>query len=323
MTNAKPFAIKNSIAFAPGEKIATDGVYDIPIEAYHSDCCVGPSISSSGLRIFANRDLTPAHYWHTSYLNPKCEKPEESDHFTLGQAAHMLLLGEEGFAKKFVERLEQAPDGTAWNANKTICKEWLAEAALAGLKVLKPGDIKTIRKMADSLANDHWVQTGILSGDVEKSLIWKDPETGVWLKARPDALPRNADIVGDLKTTADASDWAISKALNDYGYHIQLALVGEGIKHVMRRDMFNQDGGFALVFVEKTGPCLVNSKLLTPGALERGRILLRHAIRKFASCWEKQDFHGYETSGGYIEEPRYEIDRVEKDIKIGQLQTVE
>jgi len=35
-------------------KISQQGIYaKIPMSVYHSDCCVGPSISSSGLREIA------------------------------------------------------------------------------------------------------------------------------------------------------------------------------------------------------------------------------------------------------------------------------
>ena len=43
----------------PDHKISEDGIYDLPIKLYHSNVCDGPSISSSGLRILANPDMTP------------------------------------------------------------------------------------------------------------------------------------------------------------------------------------------------------------------------------------------------------------------------
>ena len=86
-----------------GKQISTPGLYaDIPIAVYHSDCCIGPSISSSGLRTIFY--YSPQHYWAQSYLNPQRKEEDPTKALIFGRAAHHLLLGEKEFHKHFAIR---------------------------------------------------------------------------------------------------------------------------------------------------------------------------------------------------------------------------
>jgi hypothetical protein len=303
-----------------GAKIKDAGVYDMPIEAYHGDCCVLPSISSSGLRKIDSQ--SPAHYFDSSYLNPNRDtSSEEKAEFILGRAAHMLLLGESGFKEKFVLRPDEAPDGRAWNGNNNSCKEWLKQARASGKTVILKSDLEIIQGMAKSLAQDPLVQSGILNGEVERSLIWKDGETGVYLKARPDALPCYADLVSDLKTIASADRRSLQYALDDHAYHVQLALVWEGMKAVLGRTLSDED--FVLVFVEKRRPYCVNVAPIDPRAIYYGRCIIRRAVRKFADCLSTDKWPGYETSGETLGLSKRSLEWLEQQIKAGLLPEAE
>lgn len=307
---ARPFQI-----FAwSGEKISAPGVYDIPIDAYHSDCCAGPSISSSGLRTIEARSL--AHYWAGSYLNPAREPVAESAAFTLGRAAHHLLLGERGFAEQFVLRPAEL-HGEPWQGNRKACKAWLVEQAAHGKTVITEAQIANIRGMADALKRHPLVAGGLMNGEIERSLIWQDDETGVWLKARPDALPLNGEIVVDLKTTSDASPRAIAKSFSDYGYHQQLALISQGMKKVLGRKPGNDD--FVLIFVESSAPWAVSVRPVDPQAIDYGRMLNRRALRKFADALARDDWPAYEADTSTLSLPRWATDNLELQIKSGLL----
>src|SRR5262245_22938384 len=81
-------------------KIDRDGIYRISLDEYHGQPCVGPSISSGGLRTIFKQ--SPAHYWCYSSLNPDAEPKKESEGFVLGRAAHHLYLGEDYFSHLFI-----------------------------------------------------------------------------------------------------------------------------------------------------------------------------------------------------------------------------
>jgi hypothetical protein len=268
--------------WTPGTKISEPGVYDMPIEAYHTDCCVGPSVSSSGLRTIDTQSL--AHYWQDSYLNPEREPFKQSDAMALGSAAHHLLLGQEDFAKKFIVRPKFAP-GTKdepWHGAKLVCKKWNADAELARLTILKPDALEQITAMAEALARHPLIRDGLLTGSVEKSLFWQDSETGIWLKARPDCLASYGTVIADYKTTADASPGECEKTLWNFGYHMQLALGGMGIEALTGRRPDND--AHVLVFQEPKPPHCVSVRPIDPQAISYGRMQTRRALQKLAKA---------------------------------------
>jgi hypothetical protein len=96
------------------------------------------------------------------------------------------------------------------------------------LTIITDAELANIAGMARSLAAHPLVKAGILDGAVERSLIWRDPETGdvVQEPARRDPQHSPATFA-DLKTCVSVSTDALRRSLADFGYHQQGALVGE------------------------------------------------------------------------------------------------
>ncbi len=279
--------------------ITEQGLYaELPIEKYHSHICVGPSISSSGLRAIANG--SPAEYWATSYLNPEAEHREDKDHFRLGQAAHTLFLGEGKFDEQFSVKPATYVDPKTgaekkWNGNANVCKEWIAEQEQSGKRLLSAEQMHTLKGMAgmlpwqancpnSGLRNSGIVSSGILDGLIERSLIWQDSETGVWLKARPDLVNLSDAFPVDLKTTREARK--VQNSIADLGYNMQAALVAEGLREVCQLEC----SGFAFVFVETKAPYAVEVVELGVEDIELARRELRRAVRIFAECLTKNEW---------------------------------
>lgn len=264
----------------PGQKITRPGVYQMTTEQYHSDCCDGPSISSSGLRQIINR--SPKHYWADSYLNPAKAPEEPKPYFDFGRAAHTLLLGESGFRQKFAIRPEQWTD---WKTS--AARQWRDDMRASGRSILTREDIKAIHGIKNSLAAEHIIKTGLLQGYVECSIVWKVGD--VWIKARPDVLPTTGGVVADIKTTTDARYDAIRKAVHEHGYHQQGALIGQGLKAVLDLDMSD----FFLVWCEKPEPNDINISKIDDEWLSWGKRQNRKAIEIFSRCWETKTWPGY------------------------------
>ncbi|HCE07495.1 MAG TPA: hypothetical protein DEQ40_02630 [Oxalobacteraceae bacterium] len=267
------------------DKITKPGVYSISMEQYHSQCCIGPSVSSSGLRTIFTK--SPAHFWVQSSLNPDAEEQKDTEAFVFGRAAHHLLLGEDDFSTMFIVRPDEAPDGRAWNGNNLTCKDWLAKQAKAGRTVLKPDQIEQIRGMARSLAAHPLIQAGILNGEIEKSLMFKDKETGIWLKARPDAIPNASGDFADLKTTSEIG-FKLDRSVNSYRYDMQAALTKWGCKEVLGIDMTD----FSFVFVEKEPPHCVDVLVLNPEDIQAAEHDLRASLHTLAYCLKTGDWFG-------------------------------
>lgn len=239
-----------------GEKISRPCIVsDMPIEVYHSDCCDGPSVSSSGLRTIVAK--SPAEYWDSSYLNPKGEPSEETKALLIGRAVHHLILGQSQFKEKFVVQPEHYPaeDGTMkkWTYGANYCKRWREDNRKRGRSAISAADAEMIAGIAKSLARHEFVKSGLLNGLVEHSIFWRDSVTGIWLKIRPDSVP---NLIGasvspvDLKTVEDTEYETCRKSFVTYGYHQQCALICQGLKEVM--DLHVDE--FTLMFCAKKRP---------------------------------------------------------------------
>jgi hypothetical protein len=275
-----------------GKPISAPGIYaGVPMANYHSaDLCVGPSISSSGLRkIFTD---CPMAYWVESDLNPKRIEADEKEAFILGRAAHHLVLGEDQFDRYYVAR-PMTLNGAAWNSNRNDCKDWLNHVRDQGLTVLTPGQIETIRGMAglldwqegledSGLKNSAVVRAGALSGLVEHTIIAQDRETGVWLKARPDAIPLDSTDFCDFKTTQSVHWKALTRTLDDLRYDMQAVLASICLEQAIGRPFSD----FAFIFAMKKPPHAVEIVELTPDDITDAKLDVEAAIKTFARCIE-------------------------------------
>ncbi len=293
-----------------GGVIRAPGIYvGLPIDRYHTQCTDGPSISSSGLRTIWSE--SPAHFWAHSSLNPNRIEPKDNPAFNVGRLAHKLLIeGREGLEKDFAIRPDVWSD---WRTKEA--RVWKDQQILAGKTVVTEEDLAAVTGMAESLARHPLVKAGILDGRVERSLIWKDRETGIWLKARPDVIPNGSGLVADLKTTTSVRTDALERSLGDYGYHVQAALVGMGLKATLAVDMEE----FALVWVEKTAPWCVRVTTLSGADIERGQMQVRAALRTFADCLKSGRWPGPggdRQDGEYLTLPAWAAKRIDTELEL-------
>ena len=271
-----------------GEKIAVNGIYsNIPIDRYHNDTKLfdGFSISSSGLRQVIRR---PSEYWCYSPYNPNRYERESTKALDFGQAAHMLILGEEGFASQYVLRPDVI-DGAAWQGNRKVCKEWMNDAKESGRTVITEKEIEDIRHIADNLVKHPIVQQGVLNGRVERSIVYRDGN--IWIKSRPDLIVKAGGDFVDLKTAVDVSNEALMRTIYEHGYHVQAAVVRMAIREVMGEGIFNS---FSFVFVEKKPPYDVRVMQLRPEDIDVGERQARLAIQKVKHCLEVDEWPGYD-----------------------------
>lgn len=304
-------SLHNPMPMPLSGKISEPGVYALPIEVYHGQPTVGPSISSSGLRTIWSQ--SPAHYFVDSALNPRRAPQPDRPAFALGRLAHKLLLeGSDGLADEFVTRPEQWSD---WRTK--AAQEWRDGQIAAGKTVITDADLAAVTGMAESLARHPLVEAGILDGFVERSLIWKDAETGIWLKSRPDVIPNASGLVADLKTTPSVATASLERSLADFHYHVQAAIVRMAMRAVLGRDMEE----FALVWVEKSAPFCVRVTTLTGADIERGELQARSALRTMARCLETGVWHGpggERRDGEYLSLPSWAASRIDQELEYDQ-----
>lgn len=300
--------------YVPGTIITEPGAYlNVPMDFYHGQPTDGPSISSSGLRTIFTQSLK--HYWNTSSLNPLRDAFVDTEFTILGRAAHHLMLGESDFDRFFALRPELAPDGRAWHGANLTCKAWMAERELERRTVVTPAQMEQVRGMSAALAAEPIVQGGILNGHVEVSLFWKDAETGIWLKSRPDVVPNESGDTSDLKCVSDVSDDGISKALGDRGYHQQGALIGEAFREVLGMEMEH----FSLVYVEGKRPHSVRIDEPHPEEITQGFEENHAALRLFKRALDTGYWPGPKNpsgDGGYIRRSKWAREQSERRLKL-------
>jgi hypothetical protein len=268
--------------------ISAPGSYsNIENTDYHRNANLlpGPSISASGLKTLLAK--SPRHFWFDSPLNP--DRPAEKDkpHFSVGKAAHDMLL----LSERWPTCYHVLPEDFNANATKAQ-KEWHAErdaARDAGKTVLTFDQAREVEAMCAALKANKLAHAALSNGESEVTLCWQDAETGVWLRARPDFLPHKRRIIPDLKTAADASPKGFQRTIANFGYAQAAALYLDGIKAVFGDEPTN----WIHVVMEKEPPHVVALYELPSEDIGRGRWLNRRAIRIFADCLSSGRWPGY------------------------------
>lgn len=219
-----------------GNTITKSGVYSgISLDDYHGkrDLLDGPSVSKSALKwLLPAHGGSPKAFWGRWKWNPDHVEPDTSKALDFGKAAHCLLLGDEVFEERFTIRPNHRPDDMGlpekerrlWNANANDCKAFLQDAEDKKLTVITPDQFDRIRRMHADAKDYPLVREGLLNGRIERSMFWKDPETGIWLRARPDAVPNADGVYSDLKTAGKFDEDFLERQIFDASYYLQAAI---------------------------------------------------------------------------------------------------
>lgn len=283
-----------------GMEITKDGVYSgIPINEYHHNIhlTAGYHVSKSSLNNMAPPEGNPKKFWAYWLHNPDRIVKEETEALALGKAVHALLLGDEVFHEAFAVRPDKAPDGTGrdWHGSNKSCKAWLEDQWLQGKTILRMEQIEQIRRMAHDVAQLDIVAHGALNGRIERSMIWQDPQTKIWLKVRPDVIPTDSGIYADLKTAARLDEDVLSKQYGDLGYYLQPALVRMGCRH-----MGLPFESFHFVYTHSTGYADSVSAEVTDAGMDMGEEVVRYCLDRIRTCLDDDEWPGMQELRGDV-----------------------
>lgn len=245
--------------------IAEPGVYDIDADVYHSHA----SLSSSGARAILPPS-TPAAFRY----GVRTQKTA----WDMGHAAHLRVLGEGP------ELVEVKARDWRTKAAQTARDEAYARGAVP----LLTEQIRTVDAMADAVRRHPLASRLLTPGDgvAERSLFWRDEETGVMLRCRPDWLTSRWCV--DYKSTTCAENTAFAKSAYSYGYYIQAPFYLAGLAA-----LGTPREAFMFIAQEKTPPYLVNVVQLDDEAMAAGAAQMRRAINLYAQCMADGDWPGY------------------------------
>lgn len=283
----------------------------MPIEEYHGQCCAGPSVSSSNLR---DVELwSPQHMYDRWSYNPNYERPA-SKALAFGSAAHALILGDEAFASRHVlipfadfTKTEEV-DGILWKAKPAQSddaaaveageirykRQWRDALEAAGKILITQDQYATIEGMAEALAKHPIARDGVLQGEVEQSVFWRDEATGLWCKSRMDARPIG-DTLADLKTIENAHPRKCEFSIRDHAYSQQFAFGAEGLLKVAEQRIY----AHLIVFIEKKRPHAITPYEISPQAIWRAAQRNERARHIVADCLKRMDWPGYTMPAPY------------------------
>lgn len=220
---------------------------------------------------------SPAHY---KYLldNP----PADTQAMRFGRAVHAAVLRPNDF---LVEYAVLPSIDRRTNAGKQEYAAFVEDAA--GKEVITAEEAAKIHSIATAVLQCPEAAALLEGCEVEKSIFWTDPQTGIDCKGRLDAY--KTGIVVDLKTCVDASEREFTKSALKLGYDVQAAHYLRGVR-ALEGNSFVE---WFFIAVEKEPPYAVNVLRADDAFIDRGTWQLMELLEKLRKCQEKDSWPGY------------------------------
>lgn len=183
-----------------------------------------------------------------------------------------------------------------------------------GKEIISAEEFAEISAMRDAVMS-HSKAGGLLApgaGVAEMSCYWRDPETGVLCRCRPDFY-RTDGVVVDLKTSVDASPEGFSSSINSWRYHVQAAYYLDGIRAAIAAGASDLavPKAFVFVAVEKTAPYAVGVYLIDAESIDIGRREYRADLDRYSECVASNSWPGYGDMIQSIGLPEWRLRREE------------
>lgn len=300
------------------------GIYpNISNADYHG----GEGVSNSMLSVL--REKSPMHL---KALRDAANDNEPTAAMRIGTAFHMMVLEPDVFNESYVLPMV-LPEGALITTDdlKAALKD--AGEKVSGVKAELIERLKAVRpdaKIADELRQQYAINNAgrtiisleerdqlyamraaliahpaagkILTGCkyvTEYSAYAEDPETGELRRVRPD-LWRMDGIVGDLKTTDDASPEGFARSIAKWGYDVQHPYYLDTLNLALAQsegDAFTTHPtsakAFVFIVVEKSFPHAVQVYVLDDASESLGRAKYRKSLDAYAVCRQTNEWPGY------------------------------
>ena len=240
------------------------GIYDMTPEAYRA----AEGVSKSTL--FELENGTEASFEHFLIHGKK-----ETEAMRFGTMIHCYILEPNLFNKRYV----LAP---AVNKNTNAYKAF--KESLGDKLALDPDDDLAAKEILSSIKRNS-LASAVLDGHHEKSFFWRDTDTNVLCKCRPDSIHLNAGIISDLKTSGDISPDEFIKKIYDMGYHVQAAMYLDGVTQAIKQSGNNEYktkfDKFVFVAVEDKAPYQVALYDIPEYFIDEGRRTYKRLLKKY------------------------------------------
>lgn len=261
-----------------------EGIYPaLSSEFYHNDKA---SISRSSIMDFKR---SPRNYW-MKHLNPDRPEKQSTPDMEFGTAFHTLILESHLFEEQYFVLPEKVLLKNVGREKYDEYKRIEAEAEGTNKIVLTCEEFQRLRDMRESLLSHSKARELIENATYESSYFWKDKDSGLMLKARPDILHHNLYV--DLKTIADASPESFQRDMATSGYYIQAAMVEDAVIALQGHKL----SASINICIEKKYPYLVGIYIIDEAAIEYGRNEYKSLLQRMNSCIIANEYEHYEIA---------------------------
>jgi hypothetical protein len=242
-----------------------------------------PALNNSGIKQLL---ISPAHYKAQKEGQPTDLFDKTQAKFTFGSAFHASILEPEVYEKEvaIIPEEKTGKNAESWKMFKDKCRK-------EKLMPITGNEKETIIKMTESI-NRHKLASKIIRSSAEKelSIFWNDPEYGFLCKIRVDFFSPIYRLIGDLKSTVDASEDGFRKSFYHFGYNIQAPWYFDAFKLYGDKSVVE----IAFVAVEKTAPYGVNVFTISEDTMQKGRDKIDYARAIYAKCLDTDIWPCYE-----------------------------
>lgn len=243
---------------------------------------------------YSNSDLSAAAISMSNVVQRRNGPDMETDALLFGRAFHARM---EHYSNQdnYLGLVAVPPSVDGRTTEGKLLKKQFEESS-KGKLILDAKDWDLLENML-SAVKAHPDANSLLEakGVVEETFIWKDADTGVICKCRPDkrileapnGLPDN--MVIDWKTAKSCDVRELTYAIESRRYHVQAAFYLDGIKAVLGHDV----GPFVNVFIEKGSQLRVVLGVINDDDIETGRQIYKMELAKIAEAQKSGIWGGF------------------------------
>ena len=242
--------------------------YDMTNADYHATSAVSNTELSNMAR-------SPAHCYALHVAEDR--KPmATTPAFFAGTLAHCAILEPGALLDRYIVKPEgvdmRTKDGKAWR-----------DALPAGVLMIDADAYSAALAQRDAVHAVPELAELLASGVAEVSAFWRDDETGLQCKCRPDWVHTLSDgrvILVDVKTTQDAGPLRFSGAVWRYGYHRQAAWYSAGYARAAGVEV----AGFVFAAVTSAPPFIAAAHTLDDDYMRIGQDECRRLLDEYGDC---------------------------------------
>ena len=252
-------------------------------EVYHAN----DAISHSKLELFRRRPIS----YYRRFIAKTVARPETTEAFRIGSAAHCAVLEPDEFYKRYARRPEGIDRRT--KAGKEEFAQF--EAENVGKVVIDSDELGDVREMSAAVMNHPLAYELLEAGKPE--LSWRvSPSGSLALQCRTDwfnpagcELSGGRPYVADLKTVESLDSDAFrnfERACFSFGYHRQAGFYLPLITEIIGSPVFD----FYFIAVEKAEPYGTAVYRLSDAATARGHDETITDLLRLQACIKSQQW---------------------------------